>query len=107
MFYALGLIFDGPEGVGSPGLVFGGTEALGSLFMFCVSEPIFGDIEVAEVEFSYFALPDSFQAVPRVPSPIFKFCATRLVWGSTEDVGSNFHVLRSRTHFRRYRGRRV
>jgi hypothetical protein len=33
------------------------------------------------------------------------FCASRLVFGGTEGVGSRFHVLRSRTHFQRYRGR--
>jgi hypothetical protein len=35
------------------------------------------------------------------------FCAPGLVFGGTEGVGSRFHVLRSRTRFRRYRGRRV
>jgi hypothetical protein len=35
------------------------------------------------------------------------FCALGLVFGGTEGVGYRFHVLRSRTHFRRYRGRRV
>jgi hypothetical protein len=35
------------------------------------------------------------------------FCATRLIFGGTEGVRSRFHVLRARTHFGRYRGRRV
>jgi hypothetical protein len=35
------------------------------------------------------------------------FCATRIVFGGTEGVGSRYHVLRSLTRFRRYRGRRV
>jgi hypothetical protein len=35
------------------------------------------------------------------------FCAFGLVFGGTEGVRSRFHILRSRTHFRRYRGRRV
>jgi hypothetical protein len=35
------------------------------------------------------------------------FCAPRLNFGGTEGVGSRFHVLRSRTHFWRYRGLRV
>jgi hypothetical protein len=30
-----------------------------------------------------------------------------LVFGATEGVGSRFHVLRSRNHFRRYQGCRV
>jgi hypothetical protein len=39
--------------------------------------------------------------------PVFKFCAPRPISDGTEGVGSRFHVLRSRIHFRRYRGRRV
>jgi hypothetical protein len=35
------------------------------------------------------------------------FCALGSVFGSTEGVGCRFHVLRCRTCFRRYRGRRV
>jgi hypothetical protein len=35
------------------------------------------------------------------------FCAPRLIFGGTEGVGSRFHVLRSQSRFRRYRGRRV
>jgi hypothetical protein len=34
-------------------------------------------------------------------------CAPVLVFGCTEGVPSRFHVLRSHTHFRRCRGRRV
>jgi hypothetical protein len=40
-------------------------------------------------------------------SPVFLFCAPELIFGGTVGVGSFFNVLRSRTHFRRYRGRRV
>jgi hypothetical protein len=39
--------------------------------------------------------------------PIFLFCAPGLIFVGTEGVGSRFHVLCSRTRFRRYRGRRV
>jgi hypothetical protein len=35
------------------------------------------------------------------------FCAPRLIFGDNEGVGSCFHVLRSRTRFRQYWGRRV
>jgi hypothetical protein len=35
------------------------------------------------------------------------FYAPELVFGGTDGVGSLFHVLRSRTHFRWYRVRRV
>jgi hypothetical protein len=50
---------------------------------------------------------DSFSAVPRALSPFFMFCALRLVFGSTEGVKSNFHVLCSRTCFGQFRRRRV
>jgi hypothetical protein len=43
----------------------------------------------------------------RVLGLVFIFCAPKLVFGGTEGVGSRFHVLRSRTHFRRYRGRPI
>jgi hypothetical protein len=36
---------------------------------------------------------------------VFMFCAPGLVFGYTEGVKSGFHVLRSWTHFRWYRGR--
>jgi hypothetical protein len=45
--------------------------------------------------------------VPRASGPFFFFCTPGFVFGGTEVVRFSFHVLRSRTHFRRYRGRRV
>jgi hypothetical protein len=48
-----------------------------------------------------------FFAVPRVSGPVFMFCAPGHVFGGTESVESLFHVLRSRTSFRRCRVRRV
>jgi hypothetical protein len=48
--------------------------------------------------FSCFAPSDSFSAVLRATGPVFD---------GTEVVGSCFHVLRSRTHFRRHREWRV
>jgi hypothetical protein len=59
------------------------------------------------VPFSWFTLPDSFSAVPRASGPIFNLCASELIFGGTEGVGSRFHVLRIRTHFRGYRGRLI
>jgi hypothetical protein len=56
---------------------------------------------------SCFALPDALWAVPRAPVPVLMFCALGIVLGGTEGERSSFHVLRSRTHFRRYRGRWV
>jgi hypothetical protein len=54
-----------------------------------------------------FCAPDTFLAVPRALVPIFMFCAFGLIFCGTEGVRSYFHVLCARTHFRRYRGRRL
>jgi hypothetical protein len=43
----------------------------------------------------------------RASCPVFIFCAPVLIFGDNEGVGSSFHILRSRTHFRRYRGRQL
>jgi hypothetical protein len=59
------------------------------------------------VSISRFTLPDSFLAEPRASVLVSIFCASGLVFGGTESVGSRFYVLRSRTHFRRYRGCRI
>jgi hypothetical protein len=71
----------------APGLIFDGTEGVVSRFH------VLG--------------ADSFSAIPRASGPDFKFCAPRLIFGDTDGDGSRFNVLRARTHFRRYRGRRV
>jgi hypothetical protein len=89
------------------GLVFGGSEGVGSRFHVLPSRTRFRRFPGRRVPFSCFALPDSFSAVPRASGLVFKFCAPGLVLGSTEGVGSRFHVLHSRTRFPRYRGRRV
>jgi hypothetical protein len=90
-----------------PVLVFGDTEGVGSRFQVVRSRTRFWRCGVRRLLFSCFALPDSFSAVPRASNPVFMFCALRIVFGGIEDIGSRFHVLRARTHFRRYRGRRV
>jgi hypothetical protein len=48
-----------------------------------------------------------FSAVSWASGAVFMFCATRLIFGGTKGIGSRFHVLRSRAHFRRYGGRQV
>jgi hypothetical protein len=96
-----------------------------AVFMFCASGLIFGSTEGAQVQFSCFALPDSFSTVPRetnfqryrgrqvqfscfvLPDPflvvpsasslIFMICAPGLIFGGTDGIGSSFHVLHSRT----------
>jgi hypothetical protein len=58
-----------------------------------------------QIPLSCIALPDLFTAVPRASGPFFLFCAPAIVFGGTEGVGSRFHVLFSRTRFRRCRVR--
>jgi hypothetical protein len=91
----------------APGLIFSVIEGVGSYFHVLHSRTHFRRHREERVPFSSFALPVSFSAVPGATCPIFMFCAPGLVFGGTEGVGSRFHVLRTWTHFRRYRGRRV
>jgi hypothetical protein len=71
-----------------PGLIFGGTEGVGSRFrVLCGRTP--------------------FSAVPRALGPVFMFCTSGQIFGGSEGVGSCFHVLRPRTNIRWFRGRRV
>jgi hypothetical protein len=113
MFCVPVLIFDGTEGVGfhfhvfSPGHVFGGAEGVGSSFHGLRSLTCFRWYQGRRVSFSCFALPDTFSTVQMPSVPVFIFCAFRLVFCGSLRFGSRFHVLRPRTRFRRYRGRRV
>jgi hypothetical protein len=91
----------------APRLFFGGTEGVRSRFHVLRSRTQFRRYRGRSVSFSCFALPDTFSVVPRASGPVFMFCAPGLVFGGTEGVGSRFHVLRARTHFRRYLGRPV
>jgi hypothetical protein len=87
------------------GVIFGGTEGTGSYFYLCASGFIFGDTKGAESSFLFLLLLNSFSAVSRAPGPVFMFYIPKLIFGGTEGVGSNFYVLRFRTHVRRYQGR--
>jgi hypothetical protein len=108
----------------APRLVFGGTNGVGSRFHVRYARTHFRRYRGRWVLFSCLARPNSFSTVSRVSGPVFMFCAPGHVFGSTEGAGpifmlclpglvfdgtegvcSRFHVLRSRTHFRRYRGR--
>jgi hypothetical protein len=108
------------------GLVFGGTEGVRSRFHVLRARTHFRRYRQRQLSFSCFAFLDSFSAVLRVPDPVFMFCApghvfggtegvrsqfhvlrSRLIFGGTEVVGSRFHVLHVRTRFRRYRVRQV
>jgi hypothetical protein len=87
------------------GHVFGRTEGVESSFLVLRSWTHFRRYRGRRVPFSCFELLDSFSAKPRASGAVFMFCAPELVFNGTEDVGSRFHVLRSRTRFRPYRGR--
>jgi hypothetical protein len=91
----------------APEHVFGGAEGVVSRFHVLCSRPRFRRFRGRRVPFSFFALSDSCSAVPRVSCPVFMFYAPGLFFCGTEGVRSHFHVLRSQTPFRRYRGRRV
>jgi hypothetical protein len=90
----------------APILFFSGIEGVRSRFHVLHARTHFGRYRGCQVPFSFYARPDSFSSVPRASVPVFMYCAHRLVFSSTEDVGSRFQVLRSMAHFRRYRGRR-
>jgi hypothetical protein len=89
-----------------PGLVFGGTEGIGSHFHVLRSLTRFRQYGGRLGSISCFAQPDSFSAVPRASGSVFIFCVPGLISGGTEGDRSRFHVLRPRTRFRGYRGRR-
>jgi hypothetical protein len=91
----------------SSGLIFSGTEGVRSRFHISRSRTCFRRCRVRPVPFSCFVLPDSFSVFPRATNPVFMLCASGLVFGGTEGVGSRFHVPRTRTYFRRYGGRLV
>jgi hypothetical protein len=88
-------------------LVFDESEDVGSRFNVLRSRTRFGQYRSRQVPFSCFALPDSFSAVPRATGIVFLFYALELIFDSTGNVWSRFHVLRSKTRFRQFRGRRV
>jgi hypothetical protein len=91
----------------TPRLIFGGNEGVGSRILVLCSRTCFLRCRVRRVPFSCFVIPESFSSVPRATSSVFLSCAPVLVFGGTEGVGSRFHVLRSRSHFPLYRGRRI
>jgi hypothetical protein len=113
MFCAPGLVFGVTEGVGSrfnvyaPGLVFDNTEGVESRFHVLRTRTRFRLYRGRPVTFSSFTRPDSFSTVPSALGPVFMFCSLRVIFGGVVCVGSHFHVLRPRTRFRRYRGRRI
>jgi hypothetical protein len=107
MFYAPGFISDGIEGAGLvivfcvSRLIFGGIEGVGSSFYVLRSKTHFGRYVGRRVQFLCFWLPGPYSEVPRVSGPIYMFCAPRIIFNGTDGIGSSFHGVHSRTHFRR------
>jgi hypothetical protein len=91
----------------APAIIFGGNESVGSRFLVLRSQTRFLRYRARQVPFSCFALPDPFWVVPTASVPVFMFCPSGIIFGGIKGVGCGVHVLRSRTRFRRYRGRRV
>jgi hypothetical protein len=91
----------------TPGLVFCGTEGVGSHFHVLRSRTRFRRYRGRPIPFSCLSLPNMFLGVLRASVPFFLFCAPGLVFGGTEGVRSRFYVFRSRTCFWGCRGRRV
>jgi hypothetical protein len=91
----------------TPVLVFDGTKGVGSRFHVLLSRTYFRWYRGRRVPFSYFADPNSFSTAPWTSGPFFMFCASGIIFGGTEGVGSRFHVLRARTHYRQNRGHQL
>jgi hypothetical protein len=91
----------------APGLIFRGTEGVRSRFYILRSRTRFRRYRERQILFLCFVILDSYSEVPRASCPVFMICAPELVLGGTEGVGSRFHALHARTHFRRYQGRPV
>jgi hypothetical protein len=107
----------------SPGLIFVGTEGIGSRFHVLLARTRFRRYRGHRVQLSGFARSDSFSAVSCASGPVFMFgapvlilrstgawgpvfmfYAPGLIFGGTECVWSRFHVLRVRSRFKGYRG---
>jgi hypothetical protein len=89
----------------APGIVFGGSEGVGSRFLVLSFRTRFRRYRGYRVPFSCFALPDSFRAVSRASSPVFIFCARGLIFGGTEGDEYHFLILGASAFFRQHRGR--
>jgi hypothetical protein len=113
MFYAPGLVFGGTNGIRSHFYVlrirtrFWRYRGRQVPFSCLGSWAYFRWYRGRQVSISCFALQDTFSVVPRSSIPVLMFCAPRFIFGSSVGVGSCFHVLRARTHFRQYRGHPV
>jgi hypothetical protein len=76
-----------------------------TIFIFCAPRLVFDGTGASGPSLLFSA--HSFSAVSRASGPFSMFFALGHILCGTEGVWSSFHVLRFRTRFRRYRGRRV
>jgi hypothetical protein len=76
----------------APGVVFRGTEGVGSRFHVLRSQTHFRRYRERRVQLLCFARPDLFSAEPRASAPVFIFCVPELVSHGTEGVGSCFNL---------------
>jgi hypothetical protein len=91
----------------APGRVFGGTEGVESHFHVLHARTSFQRYGGCRVPFSCLRAWSRFRRYRGHGSHVFMFCDPGLIFDGTEDVLSRFHVLRSRTCFRRCRVRWV
>jgi hypothetical protein len=71
-----------------PRHIFGGAEGIGSYFNDLRCWTRFHRYRGSRLQFSCFRLPNLLSALSRVSSPVFMFCASRLVFGGNEGVDS-------------------
>jgi hypothetical protein len=92
MFCVPGLIFGGTVRVGSlfhaPGLIFIGSEGLKSRFYVLHASTRVRLYRGRRLPFSCFTLPDSVSAITRASAPVFMFRPPGLIFVGKEGVGS-------------------
>jgi hypothetical protein len=88
----------------TPGLIFGGADCVMSRFHIFRARTFFWGYRRRRVPL--FCAPEIIFGGTDSVGSLFMFCDPGFIFDGTEGVGSRFHVLRSKTHFRRYRGRR-
>jgi hypothetical protein len=71
---------------------FRGPKGDGSRFQVLRDWTHFQRYRQRRVLFYFFARPDSFSVVSRASGPVFRFCASRLIFGGNEGAGYSFHV---------------
>jgi hypothetical protein len=91
----------------APELIFDSTEGVESHFHVLHARTHFRRNRGCRLPFSCFVLPNSFSTIRGASIHVFMFCAPGQIFGRTEGVRTRFHILRSRTRFRRCQSRRV